>query len=53
MTCDTGASWKMIYTGQPPTPDHEIYQCKKCTEENGLMPTDFRIKPECSVGFFK
>lgn len=50
MSVEPGASWKMVYSGYPPTPDRELYQCKNCTEKHGALPTDPRIRPECSAG---
>lgn len=46
-------AWKMVYSGYPPTPDRELYQCKRCTDKHGALPTDPRIKPECSAGICK
>lgn len=53
MTCKPGASWKMVYSGHPPTPDHEIYQCKTCTDKHGAFTPQHGIKPECSCGVFR
>lgn len=49
---ELGVSWKMVYSGHPPTPDHEIYQCKNCTLEYGPLEPQHGIKPECSTGVF-
>jgi hypothetical protein len=43
----------MIYSGHPPTPDREIYQCRKCTVEHGPLEPQPGIKPEASCGEFK
>lgn len=48
-----GYHWKMVYSGHPPTPSHELYQCPKCTEAHGSFTPDPGIRPECSVGFFR
>lgn len=53
MTCEPGASWKMVYNGYPPVPDREMYQCKTCTERHGTLPTQHGIKPEASSGVFR
>jgi hypothetical protein len=53
MKCEPGAAWRMVYSGWPPSPDHEDYRCKRCVEEFGtFMPQD-GIKPEASCGVFK
>lgn len=53
MTIQPGAAWKMVYSGYPPEPDHEAYQCKACTEKHGAFNPQHGIKPECSCGLFK
>ena len=36
-----GASFAMRYSGYPPTPDHEDFQCVRCTVARGpLQPQD-------------
>lgn len=37
MRCETGASWVMLYSGYPPTPDREVFRCKGCTEDHGPL----------------
>lgn len=53
MTCAPGASWQMVYSGHPPTPDHERFQCKSCTEKHGPLTSQDGIRPECGAGVFK
>ena len=52
MRCDPGASWKMVYSGYPPTPDHEDFQCVTCTETHGPLQTQSGIRPEFGAGVF-
>lgn len=47
----TGYSWKMKYSGYPPTPDEEIYRCFTCTEKYGTFIPQSGIKPEFSCGY--
>jgi hypothetical protein len=53
MRCEPGAAWKMVYTGHPPEPHGEIYQCKACTQKHGAFTPDYRIKPEASCGVYR
>ena len=46
-----GYAWKMIYSGHPPMPDHEIYRCPACVVTHGMFAHDERIRPECSCGY--
>lgn len=47
MNCDScgrfvteeGASFEMVYSGHPPSPDHEKARCKKCTKRFGALGT--------------
>jgi len=43
----------MVYSGWPPTPDHEIYMCKRCVKKFGAFTPQHGIKPEASCGVFK
>jgi hypothetical protein len=48
-----GASWKMVYTGYPPMPDHEELQCKRCTQKHGPLQGQAGIKPQYAAGVFR
>ena len=48
--CESGSAWKMVYSGYPPEPDHEISRCKKCVEIYGEFYVQNGIKPEYSCG---
>lgn len=37
----SGASWAMIYSGYPPEPDHEIYQCAECNGKYGVLTSPY------------
>lgn len=50
MCVEPGTGWKMIYSGYPPTPDREVYRCKRCVAEHGTFEPQHGIKPECSCG---
>jgi hypothetical protein len=50
---EPGVAWKMVYSGYPPTPDREIFKCRKCTEANGQFAPQHGIRPECSCGVQK
>jgi hypothetical protein len=50
MTYQSGAAWKMVYSGHPPTPDCEIYKCKRCVEAEGPFEPQTGIRPEMSCG---
>ena len=52
MACERGASWRMVYSGYPPTPDREEYRCKRCTKKYGKPDPQHGIKPEASCGIF-
>lgn len=52
MRIETGASWRMVYSGYPPTPDHEENRCKSCTEKHGPLPCQHGIKPEFGAGIW-
>lgn len=52
MQCCAGASWAMIYSGHPPTPDREIFRCVSCTQEHGPIPPQSGIRPEYAAGVF-
>jgi len=51
--CEPGASWKMVYTGFPPAPDHEVIRCKRCTTELGPLAGQLGIRPEFAAGVFQ
>jgi hypothetical protein len=51
MRCETGASFAMRYSGHPPTPDHEDFRCKSCTEIHGPLVAQAGIK-ETEAGMF-
>lgn len=36
---EEGASFEMVYSGYPPSPDHEKARCKKCTKRFGALGT--------------
>lgn len=42
--------WKMVYSGSPPTPDHEIFRCAACVMAHGHFVPSHGIKPEFSCG---
>lgn len=48
-----GAAWKMLYSGHPPTPDREVYRCKKCVDRLGPFLPQSGIRPEASCGVVK
>jgi hypothetical protein len=50
MVLRDGASWKLIYSGVLPEPDHEIYRCCACVAKLGPFTPQYGIKPECSCG---
>lgn len=52
MSCKPGAAWQMVYTGYPPTPDHERYRCVQCVQRWGAFDPQDGIKPEASCGQF-
>jgi hypothetical protein len=43
MRCDPGSSYAMRYSGYPPTPDHEVTRCIKCTAEAGPLTASHGI----------
>lgn len=51
-TAEPGASWKMIYSGYPPTPDHEVVRCARCTHTLGPLVAQSGIRPEYGAGVF-
>lgn len=53
MRVEPGAAWRMVYSGWPPSPDHEDYRCKRCVEKFGAFTPQSGIKPEASCGVFK
>ena len=53
MRCEKGAAWMMIYSGHPPTPDREVYRCKRCVDQYGPFDPQSGIRPEASCGIFK
>lgn len=52
MTCKPGASWAMVYSGFPPTPDREVFRCKSCTDLHGPLHAQAGIK-ETEAGIFQ
>jgi hypothetical protein len=46
------AAWKMVYSGYPKQPDHEIYKCASCFVKYGAFVPQEGIKPEFSCGVF-
>lgn len=48
-----GTAWKMIYSGSPPIPDHEVNACATCVGKHGPFEPQHGIKPEMSCGIFK
>jgi len=54
MRCDPGASWAMRFSGvPPPTPDHEVFRCMRCTAVHGSIPPSHGVKPEMTSGVFE
>jgi hypothetical protein len=49
-TMIAGVAWKMVYSGFPPEPDHEIYRCADCVAKVGEFSPSAGIKPEFSCG---
>jgi hypothetical protein len=49
---ESGASWRMVCSGYPPTPDHDEIRCKVCTEKYGPLQAQAGIKPEYGAGVF-
>lgn len=47
---EPGCAWKMRYSGYPPTPDEELYKCKRCVATDGPFTPQHGIKPEASCG---
>lgn len=50
MRTTVGASWRMVYSGFPPMPDHEQVRCAACTMNYGPLEGQPGIKPECAAG---
>ena len=46
----TGTAWKMLYSGYPPSPDHEIFRCVPCVEKLGEFTPQHGIVPKYSCG---
>ena len=45
-----GSSWAMIYSGYPPTPDHEVSRCIFCTKVHGPLTAQIGIVPKYGAG---
>lgn len=50
---EPGVAWKMVYSGYPPSPDREIFKCKRCCEKNGPFTPQHNIRPEYSCGILR
>lgn len=48
-----GVSWQMVYSGYPPTPDYERFQCVDCTEKYGPLVGQSGIRPEFAAGIIR
>jgi hypothetical protein len=49
---EPGASWKMVCSGWPPTPDHDVIRCRSCTEKHGPLQPQAGIRPEYGAGIY-
>jgi len=47
---EPGSAWKMVYSGWPKEPDHEVTRCKSCVDKWGPMQPQDGIVPEYSAG---
>lgn len=45
-----GYAWRMVYSGYPPTPDREVFRCRRCMDSLGGFEPQSGIRPECSCG---
>jgi hypothetical protein len=48
-----GSAWRMIFSGWPRFPDHDISRCRACVEKYGPFEPQEGIKPEYSCGIVK